>query len=453
VSDKHRPVWYEGMTLDPHHFQQWDRYHQFHINSRLRTVRHFDWGVAVLDIDKESLANGEFNIRRCAGVTHDGVFFSCPDHDTLPKPLSLKDHFSPTAEKLGVFLAVPIERDGGVNCQLHDGATNRVARFNSETISINDETTGGNARTLTVGIPTLRILFDTESREEFSTLHIADVARSGDGSYQLNASHIPPSLFLSASENLMKITRRILELLIAKRNALSDRRREQPSGQIEYSTADVTLLGILQTLNGFIPILNYNNQTKSCHPESLYCTLISLAGQLMTFSSDLDMRPTDLPPYDHAHSGECFSTLESKLAVLLETVLSSNFVKIRLSKQTENKWTAAMPEQNILAIAQFFLVASGDIPERKLVDELPSKIKVGSPEDVHMLVAAALPGVTLTFTPRAPVGLPSRPGLQYFKIEKSGRFWDAVVRTQTMELFIPADFKGLQCDLFAVKGG
>jgi type VI secretion system protein ImpJ len=441
------------MTLDPHHFQQWDRYQQLSMNSRFRTVQHFDWGVVSLDIDKERLANGEFTIRQCAGVTHDGLFFNSPDDVPLPKPQSLKDHFSPSAERLGVYLSVPVERDGGVNCQLLDSTPHRLPRFVSETVSLNDDTTGGNTRNVTVCTPNLSIIFETEPKEEFTTLHIADVVRAGDGSYQLGAKHIPPALSLSASENLMKLTRRILESLISKGNALSERRRQQPAGQIEYTTADVTLLGILQTLNSFIPILNYYYHSGSCHPETLYCLLASLAGQLMTFSSDHDMRPTDLPSYDHAHATECFFGLESKIALLLETILSSNFVRIRLSKQTENQWTAAMPDHNILATAQFFLAASGDVPERKLAEELPSKIKVGSPEDVPMLVSAALPGVAITFSTRPPVGLPSRPSLQYFKIEKTGRFWDAVVRTQTMALFIPAEFRGLQCELYAIKAG
>jgi type VI secretion system protein ImpJ len=28
-------LWYEGMTLDPHHFQHWDRYNQALLNFRV----------------------------------------------------------------------------------------------------------------------------------------------------------------------------------------------------------------------------------------------------------------------------------------------------------------------------------------------------------------------------------------------------------------------------------
>jgi len=32
-------VWYEGMKLDPHHFQQADRYNQYYINSRISLIK------------------------------------------------------------------------------------------------------------------------------------------------------------------------------------------------------------------------------------------------------------------------------------------------------------------------------------------------------------------------------------------------------------------------------
>ena len=45
AQDRRRVVWYEGMALDPHHLQQWDRAHQRALDARLRAVPPLRLGV------------------------------------------------------------------------------------------------------------------------------------------------------------------------------------------------------------------------------------------------------------------------------------------------------------------------------------------------------------------------------------------------------------------------
>jgi type VI secretion system protein ImpJ len=441
------------MTLDPHHFQQLDRHAQYVVNRRLRSVHPNDWGFLSLDIDRESLTNGQFALRTCSGVMQDGLLFDLPTNGKLPQAQSIKEHFPPSLQRLSVFLALPSERSRGGNCQIDGSAINRETRFSLETLTVPDDNTGTNEREIGVSQPNFKFLFADESQEEYSVLQIAQVVRTADGAYSLSDTYIPPSLSISASSNLMRTTRSLLELLVAKSNALSDRRRQQPTGQIEFTTSDVTLLGVLQTINSSIPHLNYFYSVGKHHPEMLYSLLLSVAGQLMTFSPDQDMRPSDLPFYDHANAAQCFGTLDTKISRLLEIVMSSNFVRVSMEKSSENQWVGRIPDNNLLINAQFYLAVGGEIPERKVIDELPSKIKVGGPDDVPTLVAAALPGLPITFSARSPVGLPTRAGLQYFRLEKTGRLWDAILRNNSIAFFVPADFRGIQLELYAIKTG
>ena len=453
MSNHQRPVWYEGMTLDPHHFQQWDRSNRFFVNKRIRSIHPNDWGFIALDVDRESLINGVFSLRGCSGVMLDGLIFDLPANGRLPQAQSIKEHFPPSDQKLSVYLALPAERTRGANCQLDSSVQDRATRYSLESVSITDDNTGTNERDIGVVQVNFRLLFGDEPREEFSVLQIADVVRAPDGTYALSEKYVLPCLSISASANLMRTARNLLELLVAKSNALSERRRQQPTGQIEFTTSDVTLLGVLQTINSSIPQLKYYHGAGNCHPEALYSLLISLAGQLMTFSPDQDMRPAELPQYDHANGAECFSGLEARIARLLEIVMSSNFIRISLEKQSESQWVGRIPDNNLLIGAQFFFAVSGEIPERKIIDELPHKVKIAGPDDVHTLVAAALPGLPITFAARPPVGLPARAGLQYFRLEKTGRLWDSVLRTNTLAVFVPADFKSVRFELFAIKEG
>lgn len=438
------------MTLDPHHFQQWDRNHRFEMDMRIRSVMPLAWGFAALDIDREALANGQIRLRSCRGITQDGLFFDCPGNHALPQTLGVKERFTPAMDRLRVYLALPAEQARGRNCQLVGSPENRPTRFTVENITLTDDNTGATEREIGVCSPNLKIIFGNDSLDDYTVLEIAEVVRAQDGAYSLSDKFIPPCVAIGASENLMRILRQVLEHLIAKSDALSERRRQQTASQGELTAAEATAMGILHIINSFIPMLRYRYTGATCHPEEVYAELVSMAGQLLTFAPDAELRPADLPLYDHADSGECFAGLAGILLRLLDTVLSANFVRIPLEKQTESQWIGRIHDQRLLAGAHFYLAASGEVPERKLVDELPLRMKVSGAEEMATLVNAALPGLPMTHTARPPAGLPLRPGLQYYHLEKSGRLWESIVRSNNVAIFVPADFKAVKFELMAV---
>jgi type VI secretion system protein ImpJ len=450
VRNRQSPAWYEGMTLDPHHFQQWDRYHRFELDMRIRSIMPLAWGFAALDIDREALANGQISLRSCRGITQDGLFFDCPGNHALPQTQGLKDHFAPTTDRLRVCLALPAEQARGRNFQLVGSPENRLTRYTVENVTLTDDNTGTTEREIGVCSPNLRIVFGNDSLDDYAVLQVAEVVRTQDGAYSLSNRFIPPCLAIGASENLMKVLRQVLEHLIAKSDALSERRRQQSAAQGELTAAEVTAMGLLHVINTFIPPLRNQYTSATCHPVEVYSDLASMAGQLLTYSAEMEMRPADLPTYDHADSGECFAVLVGVILRLLDTVLSANFVRIPLERQTDSQWVGRIQDQRLLAGAHFYLAASGEVPERKMVDELPLRMKVSGAEDIATLVNAALPGLPMTYTARPPAGLPLRPGLQYYHLEKSGRLWDSIVRSNNVAIFVPADFKGVRFELMAV---
>ncbi len=448
--NRQSPAWYEGMTLDPHHFQQWERHHQFELDMHIRSVMPLGWGFTALDIDREALANGQLSLRSCRGITQDGFLFDCPGNHDLPKTQGVKEHFAPNTDRLRVYLALPAEQTRGRNYQLPGSPENRQTRFTVQNITLPDDNTGTTEREIGVSSPNLRIAFGNDSLDDYTALQVAEVVRAQDGTYSLSDRFIPPCLAIGASQSLMRILRQVLELLVAKSDALSERRRQQTAAQGEVTATEVKAMGILSVINSFVPRLRYRHTSAACHPEEIYLELVSLAGQLLTFSPEMELRPGDLPMYDHADSGECFAALTGILLRLMDTVLSSNFVRIPLERQTESQWVARIQDQRLLTGAHFYLAASGEVPERKLVDELPLRMKVGGVEEIATLVNAALPGLPMTHTARPPAGLPLRPGLQYYHLEKSGRLWDSIVRSNNVAIFVPADFRTLRFELMAV---
>ena len=77
-------VWKEGMFLQPHHFQQTERYVLNSFHAALLSHSPHWFGVTELEVDKDAIANGLFSVTRCSGMLPDGVTFSMPKEDPAP---------------------------------------------------------------------------------------------------------------------------------------------------------------------------------------------------------------------------------------------------------------------------------------------------------------------------------------------------------------------------------
>src|SRR5215471_27039 len=114
-------VWNEGMLLTPHHFQQWDNYHEELVSSRIASLFPYEWGILDLQVNRESLSNGYFEMLHCSGVMPDGLLVNIPQNDPAPNAVPIQGHFDPAEERLAVYLAIPTKRVGAANFQF-DGA-------------------------------------------------------------------------------------------------------------------------------------------------------------------------------------------------------------------------------------------------------------------------------------------------------------------------------------------
>jgi type VI secretion system protein ImpJ len=80
---------------------------------------------------------------------------------------------------------------------------------------------------------------------------------------------------------------------------------------------------------------------------------VSLAGSLTTFSPQL--RPRDLPNYDHNELGPILTNLDDKLRSLLETVVPTNVVSFALKLVRPNIYATELPEEKLFADTRMYL--------------------------------------------------------------------------------------------------
>ncbi|MGE5683250.1 MAG: type VI secretion system baseplate subunit TssK [Bacillota bacterium] len=442
-------IWYEGMKLDPHHFQQADRFNQYYINTRLNYTSPNHWGIKELQIDIAALAGGFFGLVKCSGIMPDGLTFDMPNNDPVPKSRGFSEAFSATAEKLDIYLAIPLENLSGNNTQLSDSANSNNSRFVLQNMDILDYNTGSNLRTIGVVKPNYQFRFGNESLDDFSVLKIGEIVRNSEGKYLMDKNYIAPVLTISTSDDLSAHAREILGALISKAKELKNQLTIQKP---DLSLTQIEIQMMLLTVNTYIPLLSYYHTSGQIHPENLFVLFLNLAGQLSTFSNS-SYKTGEYPSYDHKHLSEVFRLLIDEINALLniQKTVSRRDVIIPLRRQADTLFVGQLAPNQM--DAQFFISVQGEMPERKIISELPKNIKISSYEEIFAVHQAGIQGVSIEYVARPPAGISINEKSHYFKINKEGRFWDKIAAKNNIALFIAAEFKSLQMELVLLMPG
>jgi type VI secretion system protein ImpJ len=243
----------------------------------------------------------------------------------------------------------------------------------------------------------------------------------------------------------MAILHRILEMLSAKSSALSQQRRHIA----EFGASDVANFWLLHTVNSYVPLLSHLYLTPEHHPEVLYLTLAQLVGELSTFSLQAD--PREVPRYDHENLFKTFDELEQKIRFLLETIIPSKYVIIPLIKTPELWYVGQIQDDRLLANAQFYLAANAQVAPTRLIEDIPVKSKISSPDEVGALIGRAVQGVAITHEPIPPSAIPVKPGFKYYLLQNKGRWWESICKSRSLALYLPDEFPELKVELVAVR--
>jgi len=173
--------------------------------------------------------------------------------------------------------------------------------------------------------------------------------------------------------------------------------------------------------------------------------MLELAGALTTFS--LKIHPRDLPEYDHDNLGACFTDLDEKLRLLLETVVPSNFVSLPLKLVQPFVYATSIDNDKYLLNTKMYLAVNAETSQAEIVNRGPNLVKVCSATHIDHLVKNALPGMPMTYVPIPPSAIPVKLNYQYFSLTQSGVAWEAVQRARNLAAYVPAELPNPQLEL------
>ncbi len=440
-------LWGEGLFLRPQHFQLQDQFHENRLSDVARTLHPYYWGVRSLKFDTVALANGQLRVETLSLIFPDGGIYDAPATDVPPDALNLAT-MPESAESCTIYLAISPLKEYGENSVDSDAQNGQVVRYIRRHAERPDLFTKAIPAEVTTLENWVRLLPDTESRDQFVTLPIARIRRSGTGGYQLDSDFIPPSSSIGASNALQLMTRRVLDILQAKVDALYGHHREPSKNVIEFRSGDIASFWLLHTASQYYSSILHLFQNPKLHPERLFQEMLSLSGALMTFSKSYSL--SDLPTYTHDQPTACFLKLDRIIRDLLETVISTRYFAIALSEVKPSFWNGRLESDKIDAATTFYLAVSSTMPAAELVDTVPLRIKMGAPDDVEKFVLSAMPGVRLSYTPQVPAAVPVRPGHYYFALENKGALYERMLKSQALGIYAPNNFPDLKLELIAV---
>ncbi len=449
MSKRTRVVWSEGLLLSPEHLQQSDRYHEDRGVDLFRAARPFSYGLLRLELDEDAIHNGQVLIHNAAGVLSAGCPFSIPDRDEVPVGRSVDGHFPLNESAIPVYLGLRIHRPGQAQLAPPSADGTTEARYRETSIKVANEITGEGEREVRVARHNLRILFKDESLGDYEAIPVAEIVRKPEGGYAYRADYIPPCIGIAASSAILRVLRRLLEILVAKSTELADRRRMSGKGVAEFGRDDTAGFWLLGVVNGNIPLLSHHLRAANAHPEEAYLTLARLAGELTTLS---ELQVRDIPPYEHDRIEAAFADLATRIPRLLETVLPRHYTRITLTRRDEVVHIGKIQDDRLLDPAMiWYLGVYANVPASDLQAAFPEIAKMASPDKLDFLVAHALKGIGLRLAQTLPPAVPIQAGYVYFQVEKVGEIWDGIAGSRNVAIYAPPEYPGILLELVAVR--
>ncbi len=446
-----RPVWFEGMYLGPHHFQAQNRYFEDALDFVTSSLWRDACGFAGLQFDQDALRNGTLALTHARGLFADGLAFDLPGSDEPPTPRQFASLFSPVADHLTLYLAVPaLVRDGQNTAQntSPDGNANST-RYIAAEQKLPDQNSGLDEKPIQVGRKNLQLLAEAELSDRYVHLPVVRLLRDGTGRFEVDPTFIPPCISITASPALTGMLRRLIDILDEKSTVFTQE-QQQRNGvfQAGMSARHVAQYWFLHALNSNVTALRHFLLCQHAHPQELFREMSRLGGALCTFG--LEVHPRSLPTYDHLNLDTCFAALDEHIRRHLEIVMPSKAIKIPLQAVESFLYNGDVRDERCLGPGKWILEIQSPVGEADLIRNVPKLTKVCSSRFVVELIKRALPGLVLNHLSVPPVQIAARVESQYFSIQRTGPCWEHIVQTRQVGVYVPGEIPSPQLGLIVL---
>ncbi|MEZ6117664.1 MAG: type VI secretion system baseplate subunit TssK [Pirellulaceae bacterium] len=439
---RHLPVhWYEGMFLRPQHFQAADRHWTELVSASQHWDNHYNYGIREIQISREALANYQLHVSMCNARLRDGTLISF-EKGQGPDRVALKGAFEKNTH-VTVFLAVPKLNLGRRNVAQSDSGEKH--RYSESTISVQDETLGGNDQEIQFRNLSVCLLLSTDDPSGYEVLPIARIKRVGteEATPELDDNFIPPLIAADAWEPLsIDIVRTIYDIIGQKIEVLSNRAAERNINLSSHQPGDLDDLLMLSLLNQSYAFLNCTGFALGVHPFLIYSELCRIVGMLSIF--DPTRRVTDIPRYDHDDLARIFKWIKLRIEQLLGGAKKLDYQQRYFVGTERGMQVSIEPDWLHSSWSWYVGVHSQNISEADCREILrPGKLdwKIGSSQQVDLIFKHGLPGVEQLELDSPPRALPPQNWI-YYDVQRNNTAWKDVLASQTLALRFKTELIG-----------
>jgi len=444
MTQTNKVIWSEGLFLRPQHMQQQERYLERLVELRAGNLRPYAWGFHELELESDLLAIGKLGIKHARGVFPDGTPFSMPGDDPLPAPLDVDANWRDQIVYLTLPLRSPSQPDSG----WPDTQKDALLRFRVRETEVRDASGSTEGLTpLEVGGMSTRLLPHSQPMDGLLRIPMAQIVECrADRRVMLDQDFMPTASSTQATARLSTFLSELLGLLHQRGEALASRVSKTDRG----GAAEIADFLMLQLINRYQPLIAHLAEAPLLHPEEFYRLLLSMAGELATFTSS-SKRAEIFPPYRHEALRESFEPVIVALRVALSAVMEQTAVAIPLHQRKFGVWVGVLSDLTLLDTASFILAAKADLKSEDMRRQLPTQSKIGPVEKIRDLVNLQLPGIGVSPMAVAPRQLPYTSGYLYFECDKHSPMWKTLKTSGGIAMHFGSGFAGLDLQLWAVR--
>lgn len=279
----------------------------------------------------------------------------------------------------------------------------------------------GDMQSLTLGQLGPKIVSGAEDLSAMVVLPLCRIRsfQSG-GALVLDDDFIPTCQTLRVSPVLNRFVGDV-QGLIATRAADLAKRIGSPE---QSGIADVAEFMMLQMLNRWQMHFSHRARLHTLHPEIFYLDLVSLLGELMTFTENSRL-PCTVEFYDHRDLTQSFKTVIPELRRALNIVLQPRAQNLPLIF-TEGVYLATVNDPGLLQSGVFVLAVRARMPHTQLILQFTQQSKIAATDKIRNMVSVQVPGIPLRALPAAPVSCRTMMAMSTLSLKKAvlpGRTW------------------------------
>lgn len=436
-------AWIEGLLLEPQHFQQQERYLEWHAHAMRRQLLAHAWGLSRLELDMPLLEQGIVRVIRAVGMFPDGTPFQLPDQGPLPPAWQAEGSVD------GVEICLAVTTHAAEIAQTDVSGTVSQARHDvieaelADTANADGQGLPRMARVQLAQLRTRLVPHSAVGGDETALPILRLSGRDPAGRLQPDPSFLPPMLDASTVGWIPDLLRELRGMIDLRLATISGATQASRGGGL----SEWLEILLSQALSEYRLTLHHLAHRGPLHPETVWTTLLGLLGRLAGLHHDT---AADLPAlYDHRNPGPGFRQLGQRLREALSLVIDSPAVPLSFVDRGDRVRVCARNAQPPLLRIVFAVMS--DMPAEELRIRFVEQAKFASVERIVQLVDLQLPGMRLQPLPAAPRHVPWYPGALYVDVGSDHPMWNELMTSAAMALAVVGEFPGLRIEAWGLR--